>query len=214
MLIQNSVGIGGHVLHGGYGFGTHTYGLALDFIEEATVVLADSSVVTASETENSDLFWALRGAGFSYGIVTDFKFRTIAAPPENFFFYQFYEWTPAQAVAGLLAIQEYASNGSMPSELNMRAITVVYYGPTLLWELQGAWHGPDAEAATAAALAPLLAILGPAALYVNATFDWLDSLAYENNNDMIPLLATGETLATPLDYDAVRYPLKSRLKNC
>lgn len=45
-----------------------------------TVVLADSSVVTASETQNSDLFWALRGAGCSFGIVVDFKFKTIAAP--------------------------------------------------------------------------------------------------------------------------------------
>ncbi|KAK1773163.1 hypothetical protein QBC45DRAFT_102386 [Copromyces sp. CBS 386.78] len=60
------VGVGGHSLHGGFGFSSHTYGLAVDWIAAATVVLANSTVVTASPTENPDLFWALRGAGSNF----------------------------------------------------------------------------------------------------------------------------------------------------
>jgi hypothetical protein len=55
-----SVGMGGHVFHGGYGLASHTYGHALDFTIEATAVLADGSVIKASTTGNSTLFWALQ----------------------------------------------------------------------------------------------------------------------------------------------------------
>lgn len=206
-LASLRVGIGGHALHGGYGLSSHTYGLTLDFIVSAEVVLADSTIVTASSTSHPDLFWALRGAGFSYGIVTSFQFRTIPAPPSNFFFYVFFEWTPAQAVAGLLALQAFANSTAMPPELNMRVITVVY-GPVLLWQLQGAYHGAEDDAE--AVLQPLLEVLGTeqVVLQVNATLGWIDSLYYENNNDLIPLIATGETLETPLDYNVVSPQLK------
>jgi FAD/FMN-containing dehydrogenase len=49
LLMRLSVGIGGHILHGGYGLASHTYGLALDFMVEATAILADGGVVKASE---------------------------------------------------------------------------------------------------------------------------------------------------------------------
>ncbi|KAH8761546.1 hypothetical protein F5883DRAFT_352873, partial [Diaporthe sp. PMI_573] len=49
-------------------------------------VLANSSVVTASNTVNPDLFWALRGAGSSYGVVTSLKFQTFPAPEDNIVF--------------------------------------------------------------------------------------------------------------------------------
>lgn len=81
-----SVGIGGLSLHGGYGYSSRLHGLTLDNMVEAEVVLADGSLVTASDTENEDLFWALRGAGSSFGIVTSFKFKTFAAPTDNVIF--------------------------------------------------------------------------------------------------------------------------------
>ena len=59
---SSSVGIGGHVLHGGQGYGSHTYGLLLDFLVEAELVIANGSVITASDKQNSEVFWALRGA--------------------------------------------------------------------------------------------------------------------------------------------------------
>lgn len=190
------------MLHGGYGLASHTYGLAVDFIEEATVVLANSSVVKASTTQNTDLFWALRGAGFSYGIVTGFKFRTIAAPSENFFFYRFYPWNITEATAALLALQKFASSGDMPREFNMRVVSFPYGPANVLYELQGVWHGPDAEESAGEGLRELWEVIGEPAQYANGTFGWLESLRLENNNDLVPQVGTGEPLETGLDYDA------------
>lgn len=68
-------GIGGVTLGGGYGLLTGAHGLALDNLLAARIVLADGRVVNASENENEDLFWALRGAGPSFGIVVEFTFK-------------------------------------------------------------------------------------------------------------------------------------------
>lgn len=69
------VGVGGFALHGGYGFLTSKHGLSADNILEAEVVLADGSIVRASDDENEDLFWALKGAGGCFGIVTEFVLK-------------------------------------------------------------------------------------------------------------------------------------------
>ncbi|POR32740.1 FAD-linked oxidoreductase-like protein [Tolypocladium paradoxum] len=68
-------GVGGLILHGGFGVLTGLHGMAIDVLVSCQVVLADGSIVTASETENADLFWALRGAGSSFGVVTRFTSR-------------------------------------------------------------------------------------------------------------------------------------------
>ncbi len=79
-----SVGVGGLTLSGGIGWKVRKYGLALDNVAAAEVVTANGQVVRASAEANPELFWAIRGGGGNFGIVTAFEF--VAHPTTDVFF--------------------------------------------------------------------------------------------------------------------------------
>jgi FAD/FMN-containing dehydrogenase len=114
----SETGVAGLTLGGGYGWLRRKYGLACDNVLSAQVACADGQVRTASADENPDLFWALRGGGGNFGIVTSFTFRLHPVGPIVAFAGLFYPLTDAPAV--LRALHEYAE--AAPDEVSCEAI--------------------------------------------------------------------------------------------
>ncbi|KFX94602.1 hypothetical protein O988_06194 [Pseudogymnoascus sp. VKM F-3808] len=178
------VGIAGHALHGGYGMSSREHGLALDWIDSLTVVLANGTAVDCSASQHPDLFFAMLGAGSAFGITTEFRFRTFAAPETVTWFSASLPWNRTTAVAGLEALEEFTRD-TMPKELNMRLSAS--RGSS---SLEGVYYGD--RAGLDEVLGPLLNVTGGKVARANTT-GWIEGL--EHYSEM------GGRLTVPDPYD-------------
>ena len=137
--LVSSTGVGGFTLGGGIGWLMRKHGLACDNLLGADVVTADGRLVHASETENADLFWGLRGGGGNFGIVTDFELALHPVGPTVYAGAIFYS---ADADTDLLRLyREWAE--SAPDDIT--AILNLTTAPPLP-VIPEAWHGKKVAA--------------------------------------------------------------------
>ncbi|ELR24567.1 FAD binding domain containing protein [Acanthamoeba castellanii str. Neff] len=97
--VVSHTGVAGLALGGGWGYLGRCMGLTCDNILSVDIVTADGQLRTASKTANQDLFWAVRGAGPSFGVVTSFKFRCHPLPGPVYCGVMMYPWSRSPEVA-------------------------------------------------------------------------------------------------------------------
>ena len=117
MGVVSETGVAGLTLGGGFGHLRNKYGLSADNLVAANVVTADGQIVHASEQENSDLLWGLRGGGGNFGIVTQFVYQLFPIGPEVYFTAVFHHGDSAEA--GLKLYREF--NAIAPDDVSTLA---------------------------------------------------------------------------------------------
>ncbi|KEP49468.1 reticuline oxidase [Rhizoctonia solani 123E] len=167
------VGSGGHAAFGGYGPYSRVAGLLHDRITAAEVVLANGTLTTASTSQNADLFWALRGAGASYGIVTQWAFATLAAPTTVIgYSIDFSSTLSASKIASLLnAWQSLAI--SAPKEMAMSGVVGPDGDGGLYLQFTGDYYGY--KSAFNSVTSDWASKLSPGKITAK-TYNWYDSL--------------------------------------
>jgi FAD/FMN-containing dehydrogenase len=186
--IISTTGVAGLTLGGGSGYLTRKYGLTIDNLIEADLVLADGSFVTASNTQNPDLFWALRGGGGNFGVVTSFLFQ---AHPVGMVLGGPLGWPADQAGQVMRAYRDFLPNA--PEELGawigLHTVPSTPPFPEPFWGhrvclVMTCYNGSEQEGRKA--LAPLLKAVPPPAL------DWTDMMPFPAVQSMFDaLLPTG-----------------------
>ncbi|MDJ0577055.1 MAG: FAD-binding oxidoreductase [Xenococcaceae cyanobacterium MO_234.B1] len=113
--VNSTTGIAGLTLGGGFGWLTRKYGLTIDNLVSAEVITEDGKKIRANEAENSDLFWAIRGGGGNFGVVTQFVFKLHPVGPEILAGLMIFPFDQAKQV--LRKYREFVE--SAPEELNV-----------------------------------------------------------------------------------------------
>ncbi|VDB97548.1 unnamed protein product [Peniophora sp. CBMAI 1063] len=138
-------GVGGLTLGGGYGFLTGQHGFAIDNLIEATVIIADGTVLTASLEENTDLFWGLRGGGSNFGVISRFVYKV---HPQRETVYSGMAIWPASALEDLIAVS--AARFNQPKDPRAMYMLLVALSPdpshTPCVMLNPFYNGSEAEA--------------------------------------------------------------------
>ena len=172
--LVSSTGVAGLTLGGGTGYLTRQYGLTIDNLLEADVVLADGSFVTASDSRHPDLFWALRGGGGNFGVVTSFLFQ---AHPVSTVYAGPIFWDAIHAKAVMRAYRDFLPTA--PEELGtfvgLKSVPAVDPFPNEFWGKRACaviscFNGPIAEGEKL--IAPLLQALPP------PIFNWMSAMPY------------------------------------
>ena len=149
--IISTTGVGGLTLGGGIGHLTRGYGLTIDNLIGADVVLADGSFVRADATHDEDLFWALRGGGGNFGVVTSFTFRAqpvstvVAGPilwqlddaPEVMRFYREFIGGAPRELGGFFAFLTVPPGPPFPEELHLKKMCGI------VWTYNGSPEGAE-----------------------------------------------------------------------
>jgi FAD/FMN-containing dehydrogenase len=113
--INSTTGIAGLTLGGGFGWLTRKYGMTIDNLVSVDLITAEGKKIRASETDNADLFWAIRGGGGNFGVVTQFEFRLFPVGPEIFAGLIVFPFSQARQI--LNKYREFVS--SAPEDLNV-----------------------------------------------------------------------------------------------
>lgn len=117
--INSTTGVAGLTLGGGFGWLSRKYGMTVDNLLSADVVTADGNQLRASETENADLFWGLRGGGGNFGVVTSFEFQLHPVGPDVLSGLIVFPFEQAKSV-----ITQFARfTETMPDDLNVWLVT-------------------------------------------------------------------------------------------
>ena len=186
--IVSTTGVAGLTLGGGMGYLSRQHGLTIDNLLEADVVLADGRLVTASADRHPDLFWALRGGGGNFGVVTSFLFQ---AHPVSAVYAGPVFWEAAHAKAVMRAYRDFLPNA--PEELGafvgLKTVPSRDPFPKEHWgsracAVVSSYNGSSADGVRA--IAPLLESLPP------PIFNWMSVMPYPAMQSLFdPLMPKG-----------------------